>query len=601
MKNNTVVYKKRSILQSAKYLMVFVFGICLVFTAQAFEITPIIPNTVMYIKHIFLTQNGSNSGANSATGIFLDWWSGNIWLKWDITLANLTGVAVLWTNSNGKIIASLWSIGWNSLWTLLSWNIYHNNLTGNVGIGTTNPSQALHVSGNIIVGDIYTQISGIYTSILWWSRNSITGNYSAIWGWWYNRIFWSGWFIGWGGINNISGTASLIVWGTNNTIYWDASVVVWGKDNRSNTWSATFIGWGEGNSISWDMSIIVGWSGNTVNNHEYAFIGWGESNIIDAWILNYFESIINGKNNITDSAWFTLIWWGRENSITQSEFIFIGWGSGNHITKSKFVFIGWGENNKIFSNSNSSIKYAFLWLGINNIFINSWVQYWYANFLWWGSGNSISWTGTISFSSLIGWEFNAMQNNTLYSFIGWGKNNILSDTYYSFLWGWLYNTITWTGSNILWGQWNSVVGGIFTTILWWSGNTAMDWASYSTILWWSNNIVNKGTHMLVWGTGAQGNNSYTFVRNSDTEHIFSSQKDRSFLINLGTGENAGGVWINVNAPTTALDVDGLIRTRPRTTIAAPNCVSAKVWSIYYDSTLNKFRWCTANSWRVDLH
>ncbi|MEI7918774.1 MAG: hypothetical protein WCH65_00750 [bacterium] len=47
--------------------MLGIFSI--IFTTTAFNITPSVPNTIQYIKTIFLTLNGSNS---SATGIILD-------------------------------------------------------------------------------------------------------------------------------------------------------------------------------------------------------------------------------------------------------------------------------------------------------------------------------------------------------------------------------------------------------------------------------------------------------------------------------------------------------------------------------------------------
>jgi hypothetical protein len=54
--------------------------------------------------------------------------------------------------------------------------------------------------------------------------------------------------------------------------------------------------------------------------------------------------------------------------------------------------------------------------------------------------------------------------------------------------------------------------------------------------------------------------------NSDESNIFYAERHKSFLINapIVSGEiPEGGVGINVSDPQTALDVDGLIRTRPR--------------------------------------
>ena len=87
----------------------FLWMSCILFMANAFEIWVVAPNAFQYIQKIFLTNSGDNT---SATGIILDGTTAG-----GITITNLTGIRVLGTDSNGKLIAQTSGIVYN----LISW------------------------------------------------------------------------------------------------------------------------------------------------------------------------------------------------------------------------------------------------------------------------------------------------------------------------------------------------------------------------------------------------------------------------------------------------------------------------------------------------
>lgn len=98
----------------------FLLGLSWVFfVTTAFEIIPIAPNTINFLKTIFLTSNGSNT---SATGIILEWSGGHGRFQWSVTVESLSNVGIVGTNASGKFIASTSGTVYNLIsWFALAW------------------------------------------------------------------------------------------------------------------------------------------------------------------------------------------------------------------------------------------------------------------------------------------------------------------------------------------------------------------------------------------------------------------------------------------------------------------------------------------------
>lgn len=125
-------------LQIYKYLvMFFLWASAVMLMTQAFNIVPISPNVIQYIKTIFLTTDGSNT---SATGIILEWSWGDGRFKNSITVNNLPIAVVVGTNASGKLIASTSGAVYNFIsWFALSgptwaaWPQWIQWIQGNTG------------------------------------------------------------------------------------------------------------------------------------------------------------------------------------------------------------------------------------------------------------------------------------------------------------------------------------------------------------------------------------------------------------------------------------------------------------------------------------
>lgn len=149
---------------------------------------------------------------------------------------------------------------------------------------------------------------------------------------------------------------------------------------------------------------------------------------------------------------------------------------------------------------------------------------------------------------------------------------------------------------------NNSVGWAYSSILWGWDNTINN-SSYSSILGGESNYISEATWSVSLGTHTYNTGHMnTFIWNSDDQNFFYAAKDKSFLINvpLTAWENeVWGVGINVNNPKTALDVDGLIRTRPRYLHPDIMCTNDIQWSIAYDSSTQHFYGCNGSD-RVQL-
>ena len=72
----------------------------MIFGVRAFVIEPVTPNAIMYIRNIFLTQDGTNT---AATGVSLDGTAGNGRFKTSVTIDALRNVDCVGTNQDGTL------------------------------------------------------------------------------------------------------------------------------------------------------------------------------------------------------------------------------------------------------------------------------------------------------------------------------------------------------------------------------------------------------------------------------------------------------------------------------------------------------------------
>lgn len=251
------------------------------------------------------------------------------------------------------------------------------------------------------------------------------------------------------------------------------------------------------------------------------------------------------------------------------------------------------------------------WSGTNINFqntINTWMLWWYAERFYIGlnslaqvniltngnvgigtiqpqanlqvSGTFIAGTQNIVagiYSSILGGNSNEVKSN--YSSIGGGESNNV-ESLRSFIW---------------WGVGNTIHSNANYSVIPGGRNNSMSNAKYSTIAGGRSNHIQDTTGSFAAGVNNQ-NSWYTntFMWNSDESNIFYAERHKSFLINapIVSGEiPEGGVGINVSNPQTALDVDGLIRTRPRDINIDTLCNNDTKWSMTYDTNTDHFYGC----------
>jgi len=611
----------------------FFLGISVVmFAVKAFEVTPVATNAVMYIKKVVFTQSGASMWAGWVTGIVLDGAGWNGRFKWDLILANIIWASVLGTDGSGKLIArslngylqGTWTqggwciysggsvqctqpqpVGW-WYWALSGDNIYNTN-SDYVGIGTEEPTVALQIKGNVIIqGNIANNITWnelwsmvvwnsnsiecvigtnsncLGNAVIWWMNNSIYGRQN-----WANILWWSYGLItgttlsieSWGGNSLLGGdynTLELSVWGsiiesfkstgTNSQYIWiynglenvitgsKLSLILWAKLSwieGLKVWNTflhyhnILLGW-EKNGINMSsFSHVIGWKENSINNSKDVFFASTSSSMVQSW-----------------STWVYIVW--GMNNTWRWELIGMWWAVGSTIVWANSNIFG-GEDNFLQGESLFTINTnASTWYGQLNTIVG-----------WWA--HSVSWV----VNAIFGWYENTIIHNIANAILG-GYTNTIRDG---------------TGNMIVGGHANNVDDGLSNIILGGVANTTTKWSEYSIILGWSGNIVELAKYSVVWWVNAKVEHDSTFVWNSVWDSEFLSQRPRSFIINAPILEGFWWVGINTNDPQVALDVDGMIRTRPQ---AETTCNANRIWTIFYDTGTNKFRGCT-NTWWVDLH
>lgn len=180
-----------------KNLTIFFLGMsCVLFVTNAFNIEPIAPNAVIFIKSIFLTQSGNNT---SATGIVLEWSGGSAWIKGNVTLDNLRNTSVLATDGSGKIVPGIALdiynlISWYMVWWGDSlWKTWANNILTPIQVAEVKFQIGSGAAANwahaIVMGennsvDEYSANG----SIVWWQNNMIENSENAFIWWWDGNI-----------------------------------------------------------------------------------------------------------------------------------------------------------------------------------------------------------------------------------------------------------------------------------------------------------------------------------------------------------------------------------------------------------------------------
>ena len=206
-----------------KNLVRFLLGISwMFFVTTAFEIVPIAPNAVSFIKTIFLTNNGSNV---SPMGIILEWLGGHGWFQWSVTVDSLRNAAIVSTDGSGKLIASTsgniynfiswfalsgptgavgatWATGnqwiqWLQGIQWIQWNTWANWLDGSNGVlwavWWTWAKWATGVDGREI--EMWTSVNYLQRRYVWWwwriDLISLTTITWPRWATWANGTTWT--------------------------------------------------------------------------------------------------------------------------------------------------------------------------------------------------------------------------------------------------------------------------------------------------------------------------------------------------------------------------------------------------------------------------
>jgi len=529
------------------------------FVTTAFNIVPIAPNAIQYIKTIFLTNDGGNT---SATGIILD---GS--LTWGITITNLTGRVVLWTDVDGKISSSTAQNIYNYISGLIPGYWSRNNTSGyvylttwsdRVGIWTNSPTVALQVSGNFIAWNINNFISGVDSTIAWGSNNNINSSWSFIWWWTWNIIYTKAInsFVG-GGQDNKIWTWVLIMWRLkwgygfiwwwwNNVIdmtVWKSVIVGW-INNAIQTWSdISAIVWWTWNIIKWTRSFVWGGGANVIIWDNSVIWGWWEptmyiniANFCDHPLANCNDNIYEWPNTINGNYWF-IGWWTynhirdgivssivgwSDNSIFWS-FSSIGWWVHNHITWGLSVIPGGSQNNiswnwSVAMGKKSIVNHdnTFVWNDatydidptFESIKSNTFLVH-AAN----GVGiNTNDPTTTLDISGDLKIR-SVWQDNSLTQILAIDSNGLVNrvdgNNFGGNGWVWIsYWSRNNTSGYVYLTTWSDSVGigitdptqplQVIGNILWWDISNSIV-GTLSSVVWWSGNNINGSGSSIVWG------------------------------------------------------------------------------------------------------
>ena len=210
---------------------------------------------------------------------------------------------------------------------------------GNVGIGTTSPSEKLHVNGQLrleidtdTVGengtirwtgsDLELKKEGLWISLDSSIRTSGIHDFSVISGGFSNSVN-DVYSVVSGGQSNIASKHAVVSGGQSNVATGDWSVIAGGVNNQANA-SQSFVGGGTINIANGDNSTISG-GGDNVTNGDYDTISGGESHITSG----HYSTISGGYTNVATSIYST-VGGGIFNQANNASST-VGGGRNNHI------------------------------------------------------------------------------------------------------------------------------------------------------------------------------------------------------------------------------------------------------------------------------
>lgn len=241
--------------------------------------------------------------------------------------------------SNGYVLTSdgagngAWQAaagGSDSDWVISDTNMY-SGVSGNIGIGTSSPSEKLEVSGNLKIGGKATigpghTNSGSGSTIAGGGSNTTAGGASFIGAGQLNNANGSLSVIGGGLSNDANGFYSVVGGGDNNTASGDNAAIAGGLNNSTSN-NSCFVGAGMGNSATGDASAIAGGYYNSTSNN-YSAVGGGSNNKA----LGQSSFIGGGFNNVAEASWSAILG-GQGDTITSAATRSYLFGFGSKLTQ----------------------------------------------------------------------------------------------------------------------------------------------------------------------------------------------------------------------------------------------------------------------------
>jgi len=331
-----------------------------------------------------------------------------------------TGQVLKW-NGTQWIPANDTTGGPDSDWVISGSDMY-SGVSGNIGIGTTDPNAKLDVQGSICGG----------------INDTVHATYGAVLGGYYNKA------------------------GDEST---DTCAVVCGGRENSATGKISTVGGGRLNSASGDYATIAGGSWNTASA-LYASIGGGTAN--EALSMNstvaggsnneandVFSTVGGGLENLASGDWTTVC--GGWANTASGMYAFVGGGSGNTATSQNSTIggatVAGGHRNQAVGEyaivgcgfaDTARAAYSGVFCGRMNI-----------------AGDSEADTGAV----VCGGQDNEARN--VYSYIGGGMNNVAEGAY-AVVSGGRYNgafggfaTVACGYGNFAHGSYAAVGGGLY--------------------------------------------------------------------------------------------------------------------------------------------